>query len=165
VMDMGELKYFLGIHVKLDWDQGTLPLSQESYITSVLDRFCMLDSNPVATPITTGTKLLKSGDDEKADQNLYQSMMMYGMLCTKTDIAFAVQQISQFSPTPSTIHLQGAKRILRYLRGSISNGITYRRSTGSQDPIVGYCDSGFANGEDRKSIVGDVFLLAGGAIS
>jgi hypothetical protein len=89
---------------------------------------------------------------------------MYGMLCTRPDIAFAVQQISQFSSNPSTTHLQVAKRILRYLKGTISNGITYRRSSGSQDPIVGYCDSDFANGEDRKSIAGDVFLLAGGAI-
>jgi hypothetical protein len=55
----------------------------------------MLDSNPVATPITTGTKLLKIGDDdEKADQKLYQSMVgsiRYGMLCTKPDVAFVVQ--------------------------------------------------------------------------
>jgi hypothetical protein len=168
MMDMGELKHFLGIHVKQDWEQGTLTLSQEAYLASVLDRFGMLDSNPVATPLTTGTKLLKSGDDdEKVDQKLYQSMVgstIYGMLCTRPDIAFAVQQISQFSSNPSTTHLQVAKRILRYLKGTISNGITYRRSSGSQDPIVRYCDSDFANGEDRKSIAGDVFLLAGGAI-
>jgi hypothetical protein len=88
---------------------------------------------------------------------------MYGMLCKRPNIAFAVHQISQFSSDLSITYFQFAKPILPYLQGTIARGITYR-SSGSGH-IVSYCDSYFANGEDQRSIAGYVFLLAGGTIS
>ena len=167
--DLGELKYFLGIHVTRDWKNKTLTINQKNYIRSILKRFDMLDTKPVSTPIATGSKLLKTTEeDEKVDQKRYQSMVgsqMYAMICTRPDIAYAVQQVSQFSSNPSNTHLQAAKRVLRYLVGTSTAGITFSGSSGrSSEVILGYCDADHGAGEDRKSISGQLFTLAGGAM-
>jgi hypothetical protein len=54
------------------------------------------------------------------------------------------------------------KKVLRYLQGTKGLMFTYRRSDSLQ--IEGYSDSDYA-GEERKSMSGYIFTLAGGAIS
>jgi hypothetical protein len=85
------------------------------------------------------------------------------MLCTRPDLAYSISQISQFSSNPSTIHESAAKRVLRYLNGTRNFGITFDGSRGLI--LEGYSDADWGAGEDRKSISGYVFTLAGGAIS
>ena len=165
--DMGELQYFLGIQVVRDRKRKLLQILQRGYVNMILERFGMQDSSPVSTPMATGTKLTKTIEDsEKADLKQYQSNVgsqMYAMLCTRPDLAYAISQISQFSSNPSTSHESAAKRVLRYLNGTRNLGITF---DGNQGLVLeGYSDADWGAGEDRKSISGYVFTLAGGAIS
>ena len=44
---------------------------------------------------------------------------------TRPDLSFAVQQACQFISNPTSNHLQAAKRILRYLQGSIHQGLAF----------------------------------------
>jgi len=94
---------------------------------------------------------------------------MYAMLCTRPDIAYTVQQLSQFASDPAQVHLQAAKRVLRYLQGSQDLHLTYRHDNGDTrmgtGTIQSYSDADFAAGEDRKSISGYIFTLAGSPIS
>jgi hypothetical protein len=87
--DLGELQYFLGIQVLRDRSKRRLHINQSGYINSTLDRFGMLDSKPVSTPIATGTVMHKSTpNDSLVDIKPYQSLVgsqMYGMLCTRPD--------------------------------------------------------------------------------
>ncbi|CAB1101179.1 unnamed protein product [Ectocarpus sp. CCAP 1310/34] len=48
--DMGEGKRILGIDVERDYEQGTLAISQEHYVNTLLERFGMQEANPVSTP-------------------------------------------------------------------------------------------------------------------
>ena len=48
--DMGEVKRILGIDVQRDYEQGTLAISQEHYVNTLLERFGMQEANPVSTP-------------------------------------------------------------------------------------------------------------------
>lgn len=61
------------------------------------------------------------------------------------------------------------KRILRYLAGTKSYGITYSNhdssSTNNPNIISGFADAAFANQDDLKSTSGYVFMVAGGAIT
>lgn len=55
--DLGLLHYFLGMEV---YRQGrTLILRQQKYALDLLPRADMLDSRPLATPLTSGTELPK----------------------------------------------------------------------------------------------------------
>ena len=65
---------------------------------------------------------------------------------------------------PTELHLQIAKRALRYLRGTINFGIYYKK--GGSDELLSFTDSDYAGDtEDRKSTSGYVFLLSSGAVS
>src|SRR6201996_6441500 len=137
----------------------------------------MSDSKPVATPLDPGTKLSKSDSPSTPEEiqkmkNIpYQSAVgaiMYAMLGTRPDIAFAVTILSQFSSNPGKSHWTAVKRVLRYLKGSINYKLAYGGSNSRQtDPeLIGYCDADWAsNVDDRRSVTGYVFMLAGGAIS
>ncbi|KAL0356303.1 UNVERIFIED_CONTAM: Retrovirus-related Pol polyprotein from transposon TNT 1-94 [Sesamum radiatum] len=65
---------------------------------------------------------------------------------------------------PSEEHMNAAKRILRYLKGTFDYGIFY---TSSNDVCLkGYCDSDYAGDvDDRKSTTGFVFYFGENAIS
>lgn len=77
---------------------------------------------------------------------------------------FVVSLISRFMENPTQLHLQAAKRVLRYLKGTTDFGIFYRK--GGDDELIGYSDSDYAGDlEDRKSTSGYVFLLSSGAVS
>jgi hypothetical protein len=165
--DLGPLRHFIGILVQRDREDRKLRIDQSGYIDMILQRFDMEESNPVATPIATGTRLEKATEDDRTiDVKPYQSMVgsqMYGMLCTRPDIAFAVSQVSQFNASPIATHEAVARRILRYLKGSKDLGIEYNGEDGMM--LKAYVDADWGASENRRSAGGYVFILAGGAIS
>jgi len=85
------------------------------------------------------------------------------MTATRPDLAYTMSRLSKFFDSPTEEHAAAAKRVLRYLKGTVNKGITYM---GSKRTFAGYSDSDFAGDvDDRKSTGGYVFLLHGGAIS
>lgn len=77
---------------------------------------------------------------------------------------FAVCLISRFMERPTEVHMQAAKRILRYLKGTVELGIYYKR--GAEEKLIAFTDSDYAGDvDDRKSTSGYVFMLGTGAIS
>lgn len=50
---------------------------------------------------------------------------------TRPDITYAVHHVAQFMSSPRTSHLTAVKRILRYLKGALDYGITFRLESGS----------------------------------
>ena len=51
IMDLGEMKFILGIQITRDHFNHLLYLNQFAYITQILARFGMLDVKPVSTPL------------------------------------------------------------------------------------------------------------------
>jgi Reverse transcriptase (RNA-dependent DNA polymerase) len=84
--DLGELEYFPGIQVTRDRAGHRIHINQSGYISIMLDRFSMLESNPLSTSMATGTVLHKStSEDRLINMKLYQSIVgsqMYAMLGT-----------------------------------------------------------------------------------
>ena len=164
--DMGELQYFLDIQVQRNRVDKRITIQQNGYANMILDRFHMQDAAPVSVPLPQGVKLTKLDGESVANAKTYQSKvgsLMYAMLCTHPDLAYAVSQISQFSNNPSDVHDSAANRVFKYLRGTSNFGITY---DGNQALVLGgYSDANWGSGEDRKSMGGYVFTLCGGAVS
>ena len=66
---------------------------------------------------------------------------------------------------PTSDHLSAAKRILRYVKGTLNFGLRYSKYQ-PQDPLIGYSDNDFAGDmDDRKSTYGHVFFLGSSIIS
>jgi hypothetical protein len=174
--DLGDAHYILGIQIQRNRIARTLSISQEEYLKNVVQRFGMLESRSVNTPMDHTIKLSKADcpttPAEISDMSNipYQSavgVIMYAMLGTRPDIAFAITTLSQFSSNPGPKHWMAIKRLLRYLRGTLNYTLTYGNIASHMTPsLIGYCDSDWgSNVDDRRSITGYVFLLAGGAVS
>ena len=89
--------------------------------------------------------------------------LMYAMIATRPDIAFAVGVVSRYMSNPGKKHWEAMKGILRYLKATKNMRICY----GSQElSVKGFTDSDYAGDLDnRRSTSGHVFTLAGGAVS
>ncbi len=92
------------------------------------------------------------------------SSIMFSMVETRPDIAFATSVAARFAKNPGHQHTEVAKTVLRYLKGSRERGITFD----GQDKLLieGYSDSDWAEDkEDRKSTSDFIFILNGGPVS
>jgi histone deacetylase 1/2 len=82
---------------------------------------------------------------------------------TRPDISYSVNQLCQFLHCPTNIHLTAAKRVLRYLKGTLQFGLQFNK--GSLQ-LNGFCDSDWAgNPDDRKSTSGYCIYLGSCLIS
>jgi hypothetical protein len=74
--------------------------------------------------------------------------------------------LAAYTTNPSLQHVGALKRILRYLAGTKSVGITYSRLPRvDANSFHGYADAAFANTDDYRSTSGYVFIAAGGVIT
>ena len=83
---------------------------------------------------------------------------------TRPDIMFVVSLLSRYLAHPTEIHLQAIKRVLRYIKGTLTYGIFYKQGVNKE--LLAYTDSDYAGDlEDRKSTSGLSFFLSSGAVS
>lgn len=136
----------------------------------MLEAYGFKDCNPVTTPMEPGIVLQKS--DAEVDIKLQQEYqravgsLMYAMVQTRPDIAYAVSTLAQYSSNPNQTHWTAVKRIFRYLKGTLNLGIEYSRDARRGNELVGYSDADYAGDRDsRRSTSGFVFMLAGGPIT
>ena len=178
--DLGELHWCLGMRVTRDRTKRTITLDQEKYIGDVLKRFNMLDCKPMLTPADGSIKLTRemspttAAEVSRMENVPYMSAvgsLMYAMVGTRPDIAFAVGAVSRYASNPGELHWRAVKRILRYLKGTAGRGLVFSGSL-TQDKgsagvtVIGYSDADWAGSlDDRRSTTGYVFQLGGGAIS
>ena len=159
IKDLGNLSYFLGIRVERHADDS-IWIGQPLYTENLLKKFGMQDCKPVNTPVNAGSKLTQAADEDKCiDQTLYQSAvgsLMYLSVSTRPDISFAISSLARFSSKPTTEHWTALKRLLRYLKETLTRGILYNKDGSST--IVGYTDADWAGDvNDRKSTSGMCF--------
>ncbi|RVX09496.1 Retrovirus-related Pol polyprotein from transposon TNT 1-94 [Vitis vinifera] len=125
--------------IYMDHSRSILGLSQKSYIDKVLSRLGMSNCAP--------------GDT-----------FPYVQVCTRPKIAYIVGMLGRYLSNPGMDHWNKAKRVMWYLQITKDYMLTYRRSNHLE--IVGYSDSDFMGYLDnRRSTLGYIFMLAGGAVS
>ena len=88
------------------------------------------------------------------------------MTQTRLDIQYAISIVSQFGGNPRKPHLEAAKHVLHYLKGTADLGLTLRCSGSESINLVGWTDSNWAQDADsHRSISSFFFKIAGGSIS
>lgn len=102
------------------------------------------------------------------------SKLMYLTCGIRLDITFVVDQLNKHNANPKKVHLRTAKRVVKYLKGTVQMGLIFGEvnATGRlpQDlPLYGlvrYVDSNFTkNPEDHKAIIGYCFFLNSAVVS
>ncbi|XP_062013804.1 secreted RxLR effector protein 161-like [Rosa rugosa] len=162
--DLGKMRYFLGVEVVQN-EEG-IYICQRKYAKEVLERFGMEKSNSSRNPIVPGFKLMKDESGVKVDATMYKQVvgcLMY-LAATRPDLMYVISLISRFMGSPTELHMQAVKRVLRYLKGTVDLGILYKRN--GNEKLEAYTDSDYAGDlDDRRSTSGYMFLLSTGAVS
>ncbi|GJP54688.1 hypothetical protein CLOM_g13741 [Closterium sp. NIES-68] len=180
---MGEVKYYLGMHVERDVEKGVLRLQQRKYCEGLAEKYGLQDGGKPATPLPSGFTVEPCADEEvvgDSDRKLFHSMvgsLNYAANHTRPDIAFATSRLASVVSRPSHEQLEAAKRLVRYVSATASVGLEYsgvrqRLQRGAADVKSGemllscYTDASFNSVKaDGTSIRGYVCLLGGGAVS
>lgn len=134
--------------------------------------------NANVIPMKAGStiEMLELEDYEEADFCTYQRLigkLMYLSCGTRPDIAFVVGQLSRHNADPRKGHLQAAKRVVRYFRGTMEMGLVFGQELSNRLPrdpppygLIGFADSNFAGDlGDRKSVMGYCFFLNEAVVS
>jgi hypothetical protein len=84
--------------------------------------------------------------------------LMYAMVCTRPDIAYAVSVVSRFMSKPRKEHWKVVQWILHFLRGTSTYGLMLDQRAVNPGQVVGYFDSNFVGYLDlRRFLTGYVF--------
>ncbi|WVZ81301.1 LOW QUALITY PROTEIN: hypothetical protein U9M48_028692 [Paspalum notatum var. saurae] len=146
--DLGPLQHFLGIHVTPT--AGGIFLGQEQYALELLQHAGMEHCNPISTPIDTRAKLSINDGHPVPNPTKYRSIAgaLQYLTLTRPDLQYAVQQACLFMHAPRTSHYQLLKRILRYVKGTISYGLHI--SWSSNHELLAYSDADWAGCPDTR---------------
>jgi hypothetical protein len=125
--------------------KGVITLDQKDYLMTVLKRFNMHNVKEAST-LPSGYNPIpnKLPVDEKLCIKYQQVIgsLLYLMLGTRSDIAFAVTKMVQFAANPSEEHLTKALYICKYLAGTTDYSLQYGLK---QEGLYAYADADWAS--------------------
>jgi hypothetical protein len=167
--DLGKITRYLGMDVTMT--DKEIKLSQQSFTNELLERFGLQKCNPVSIPIAEGT-VIDDQPDPSINITEYQSgvgSLQYLADKTRPDIARAATLLAEHNIRPTKKSLAALHHVLRYLKGTMSKGIVYKRCEKTEDLQLPTCFSdsnwGDVHTDKRRSVSGYVFMLAGGPVS
>ena len=162
--DLGPLNYFLGLEVSSFADGYYL--TQAKYTSDLISRASIIDSKIVDPPIEYNCRLNSHDGESLSDTTLYRQLVgsLIYLTITRPDISYAVHVVSQFMAGPRSPHYVVVLRILRYLKGTIFDGLHF--SSHSSLTLQAYSDADWAgDSTDHRSTTGYCFLLGDSLIS
>lgn len=160
--DLGNLSYFLGIEVVSH--QDSLILSQTKYDVDLLLKAGMHDCKPTFSPSSVKPSSVDS-DVPFEDPSWYRTVVgsLQYLTLTRPEIAFAVNVACQHMHAPMQSHYAAVKRILRYIKGSLHQGLLF---VPGPLTLSAYSNVDWAGDHvDRRSTTGFCLFLGSNLIS
>jgi hypothetical protein len=178
MQDLGKASFILGIKVKRNRPRRSISLLQRQYIDSVLERCGMSECAPLSTPMSHSAHMTANDPEDNTPifevvwngkRVLYASAigsLMYAMLRTCADLAYAVGVLGRYSANPKRCHWKAVKHVMRYLKGTCTMELRYDGSDISLDmDFHGYSNTNWSGDSDMsRSTSGFVFISNCGAI-
>ena len=168
IEDLGPASWLLGCTITRDRQKRTICIGQRQLMSDLLDEFGMENCSPLGTPLPAKTLDAVALESPLLDVTKFRYARLVGKLayasnCTRPDITAAVNFLTRFMSKPTEHTWQLAKRVLRYVKGTIDYSLIYH---GSGDPIpTCWQDASFADGPGRRSRTGFVILMCDAAVA
>jgi hypothetical protein len=131
IKDLGDLKNLLGMHITRDRVARTVSINQSQYISDMLDKHGMTDCSPSILPMDhgflSGIAATPLAPLIGHARDVYPSLLgslQYAAIYSRPDIATALSILGSAQANPSVQHFQALKKLLRYLKGTISMRFT-----------------------------------------
>ena len=156
--------------MRIRYESGRILIDQSTYLVKILERFGMENSHAARTPMVEGYYPLKNEGDKNPELTVrFQQVigsLLYLMLGTRPDIAYAVCKLASHAANPSQEHFSRALYILKYLNGTRNYALVYDGAGGVGNGLMAYTDSDYAQDPThRLSQTGNLVILACGPIS
>ncbi|KAM2526787.1 hypothetical protein TB1_024112 [Malus domestica] len=162
--DLGLLHHFLGMGIIQT--NSSIFTHQKKYASSLLNKFNLNECKSVITPLVATEKLTKDDGSGAVSEELYRSIVgsLLYLTTTRPDIMYAYSLLARFMHCPTSKHFGTAKRVLRYVKGTINYGLEYTK--GKKAMLIGYYDSDWGGSlDDSKSTSGYAFSFGSGVFS
>ena len=113
--------------IEVEQGNGYIQLKQMGYAKKILNKAGMLNCNPTKVPMHPKDVINKDEGGTAVDTTEFKSIIggLRYLIHTRPDIAYSVGIVSRFMERPTLLHQAVAKRILRYIQGTLDFGLTY----------------------------------------
>lgn len=163
---LGDLVTILAVYIDDILLTDGLIVTQWKFAKDLLLEYPDLPSDHASTPLDPTLKLTLTSGDPLPNPTLYRRLLgqLNFLTHTHSDLAFAVQSLSQYMQNPHTGHLQAAFHTLRYLCNNPSLGLFMNSSPSLQ--VLDFCDADWAScSYSRHSVSGFYISLSDSPIS
>ena len=172
-VEEGPMTSHLGVNYHFDYESGTVHIEQSAQTKKVLMDFGMSECNSsgAKAPALQGVPpcqddCIEPGvdwDGKDFDMEKLVGHLQYLYMCTRPDIGYVLKILSRFTKSFGPKHVQFAKHVLRYLRGTLTLGLNYTRGFPLYPQI--FPDASHVKDTDpRKSILSVVVKVGGNTV-
>jgi hypothetical protein len=166
--DFGSVAFHLGMKIEHNWEHHTINIHQHSFIWTILVKFSLDESRPVAMPMAM--KLHKRKPDKEAcDPTVYHSIIRHllsAMTATQPDSAYAIGVPCRYNHDLRNEHMVALKPVFRYLNSTKYWGLRFGGAPGGalegEGALRCYVESDYAGcPDDYKSTCGQIITFGG----
>jgi len=120
INDLGSVSIYLGMNIDRNREHHTIDIHQHSYSQTILAKFRMHESRPVATLLSMNLPKRKP-DEAACNPTISQSIIashLYAMTATWPDIAYPIGVLSWYNHDQSIENMFALKPMFWYLTGT-----------------------------------------------
>jgi len=164
--DLGSVSFYLSMNIERTREHHMIDIQQNTYIRTILAKFRMVESTPVAKPMVMNLDKRKP-DKAACDPTIYQSMIgsiMYAMTATRPDIEYGIGVVSRYNHDPRSEHMVALKRVFRYLTGTKDWRLHSGRALEGESVLKCYVNSNYARSPDDYKLTSGLVITFGGAV-
>ncbi|GKF60888.1 hypothetical protein Tco_0177674, partial [Tanacetum coccineum] len=155
---MEKISFFLGLQIFQN-PRGIF-INQSKFALESLKKYGFDSCDPVDTPMVEKPKLDEDKEGKAVDPSQYHGMIdtLLYLTASRPDLQFAKCMCARYQARPTEKYLHAVKRIFRYLKGTINQGLWYLKY--SSTALTTFADADHAGCQDiRRSTSGSMQLL------
>ncbi|GJT33937.1 retrovirus-related pol polyprotein from transposon TNT 1-94 [Tanacetum coccineum] len=149
---MGKISFFLGLQISQS-PRGIF-INQSKYALESLKKYSFDSCDPVDTPMVEKSKLEEDKEGKAVDPSHYHGMIgtLLCLTASRPDLQFSICMCARYQARPTKKHLNAVKRIIRYLKGTVHQGLWYPKD--SLIALIAFADADHAGCQDtRRSMI------------
>ncbi|GJZ59420.1 retrovirus-related pol polyprotein from transposon TNT 1-94 [Tanacetum coccineum] len=126
-------------------------INQSKYELESLKKYGFDSCNPVDSPMVEKSKLDEDKEGKAGDSSHYRGMIgtLLYLTASRPDLQFAICMCAQYQARPTKKHLHAVKRIFRYLKGTVNQGLWYSKD--SSFALTAFADEDHAGCQDCEN--------------
>nr|GEV26392.1 hypothetical protein [Tanacetum cinerariifolium] len=142
-----------------DFSKGIF-INQSKYALESLKKYGFESCDPMDTPMVDKSKLDEDKEGKAVDPSHYRGMIgtLLYLTTSRPNLLFAICMCARYQARPTEKHIHAVKRIFRYLRGTVHQGLWYPKD--SSVALTAFADADHAGCQDtHQSTYGSVQFL------